>query len=150
MQPPNRFDKLTIKWLLILIIAISFIGFLDATYLTIQHYQAGILPCVGFTGCEQVTTSKYATLGNIPIALFGAIYYLIILLSGLIFFDTKKDKVLLVLSYLPIAGFAVSLFLLYLQLFVIHALCTYCVISLSTSTLLFILGLMVLKFKSLN
>lgn len=135
------------KWLLTLIVVISFIGFLDAAYLTIQHYQAGIIPCVGFTGCEQVTTSKYATLWNVPIALFGAVYYLIILLSAIFFVDTKNRKALLILSFLPMAGFAASLVLVYLQIFVIKALCTYCVVSALSSTILFILGLKLIRVR---
>lgn len=80
-----------------------------------------------------------------PVSLIGAIYYLTILISTLLFVDTKNTKALLALSYLPVAGFAVSLLLVFLQLFVIQAICFYCVISAISSTLLFILGLKILK-----
>jgi len=135
------------KWILIAIIIISFIGFLDAAYLTVQHYQEGILPCVVFEGCEQVTNSKYSTIFNIPISLLGAAYYLVIFLSAVVFWESKKDKALLVISYLPIGGFVISVFLLYLQLFVIKAICTYCVVSIITSTMLFILGLRLINVR---
>lgn len=140
MQPPS-------KWLLILMILISFIGFFDATFLTIQHYRDGILPCVVFEGCEQVTTSKYSTIGNIPISLFGMIYYLIILISTIIYFDNKNKKAFLLIGYFPVVGFVISMFLLYLQLFIIKALCTYCLVSIISSTILFVLGLNLLKLK---
>ena len=135
------------KWILIAIIIISFIGFLDAAYLTVQHYQEGILPCVVFEGCEQVTNSKYSTIFNIPISLLGAAYYLVIFLSAVVFWESKKDKALLVISYLPIGGFVISVFLLYLQLFVIKAICAYCVVSIITSTMLFILGLRLINVR---
>src|SRR3989344_3854033 len=135
------------KWILIAIIIISFIGFLDAAYLTVQHYQEGILPCVVFEGCEQVTNSKYSTIFNIPISLLGAAYYLVIFLSAVVFWESNKDKALLVISYLPIGGFVISVFLLYLQLFVIKAICTYCVVSIITSTMLFILGLRLINVR---
>ena len=136
------------KGLLIAIIIISFIGFLDASYLTVQHYNQGIIPCVVFQGCEQVTTSKYSTIGDVPISLFGVIYYLAIFISAIIFFDSKKDKTLFILGYLPIAGFVASMFLLFLQIFVIKALCIYCIISVLTSTILFVLGLKVLQLRN--
>ena len=136
------------KWLLLLIILASFLGFLDASYLTVQHYRDGILPCIGFTGCEQVTTSKYSSIGSVPISLLGGLYYLVIFISAIIFWDTKNNKALKVISYLPIVGFITSIFLLYLQLFVIHAICTYCVVSLITSTLLFVFGLKAIKLKT--
>ena len=132
------------RWVLIVIVIVSFIGFLDAAYLTIQHYNDSILPCVVFEGCEQVTNSKYSAIFNIPISLFGAVYYLVILISGIIFWDTKNAKTLLALVYLPIAGFAISMFLLYLQLFVIKAICAYCMVSVISSIILFILGLKVI------
>lgn len=147
-----------LSWFLIAIVVVSFIGFLDATYLTIQHYNEGILPCVVFEGCEQVTTSKFSTVAGVPISLFGVAFYLTILISTIIFWDpikslrdhgasTKKDKALLALGYLPIAGFAISMLLLYLQLFVIKAICAYCVVSIISSTLLFILGLKVIHIQ---
>lgn len=128
--------------------AISFVGFFDAVYLTIQHYQNGIPPCYGFQGCDLVLTSRYSTVRGVPISLIGAIYYLAIFISGIWFIDSKNSKALSVLAYLPMGGFAVSLLLLYLQVFVIKAVCDYCVISAASSTVLFILGLKVLKFKN--
>ena len=130
------------------ILAVSFIGFFDAAYLTVQHYQQGIVPCIVFEGCEEVLASKYAQVGGIPTSLIGAIYYLAIFISTLLFVDRKNPFALKVIGYLPIAGFTVSLFLVYLQIFVIKAICTYCVVSAVSSTILFVLGLKVLKFKS--
>ena len=148
VQLPNKNLKpsnLGLGWVLIAFMAISFIGFLDAAYLTIQHYNEGILPCVVFEGCEEVTTSKFSTVAGIPISLFGAGYYLTILISAITFWDSKNRKAFLVIAYLPMAGFAISIFLLYLQLFVIKAICAYCVVSIISSALLFILGLLALK-----
>jgi uncharacterized membrane protein len=135
------------KWLIILFICLSFVGFLDAAYLTVEHYTQGILPCYVFKGCEKVTTSQYSTLAGVPISLFGAIYYLTIFISGILFLDTKSQKWLSVLGYLPILGFLASLGLIYLQLFVIKAICLYCVISAISSTTLFIMGLYLLRLK---
>jgi len=120
---------------------------LDAAYLTIQNYSQGILPCVIFEGCDQVLTSQYAKVGNIPISLVGAIFYLAIFISGILFVDNKSPRALMVLGYLPIVGFITSLALVYLQIFIIKALCIYCLVSAISSTILFLLGLKVLKLR---
>lgn len=122
-------------------IVFALIGFLDASYLTIQHYNNGILPCYVFTGCDLVTSSSYAVVAGIPISLLGAIYYLAIIISGILYLDTGIKKALRVLINLPIVGFLATLWLLFLQLFVIKAICFYCVISAITSTFIFILAL---------
>jgi len=108
--------------LLVRILAI--IGFADAVFLTTQHYLGEIPPCSVVEGCETVLTSPYATILGIPVALFGALFYLAILF--------KPSRLLAFL------GFLASLTLLYLQLFVIKAICLYCLISLVTSTGIFI------------
>ena len=131
------------KLILAGILFFSLVGFLDATYLTIQHYGRGILPCYVFEGCDKVITSSYATIKGVPISLFGAIYYLTVLASLILFFDTENKKILRILIYLPVLGFAVSIFLLFLQIFIIKAICFYCIISLISSTALFILGLLI-------
>lgn len=144
-RPAQDRPSLLSKWRPMAMLVFSFIGFVDATYLTIQHYSQGILPCVLFKGCDQVLTSPYAVIKGLPISLWGAIYYLTIFLAAIFFIDTKSRKSLLILSFLPIAGFVASLVLVYLQIFVIKALCTYCVVSALSSTILFFLGLQVWK-----
>lgn len=128
------------KALVIAFIIVSFLGFLDASYLTIEHYKGALLPCVVFKGCEQVTTSAYSKVFGLPLALYGAAYYLFILLVSVFYVDTKNSFAFKILKYMPVAGFLASAYFVYLQLFVIHAICTYCVISATTSTTLFILS----------
>src|SRR3989338_6923952 len=128
------------KALVIVFIIVSFLGFLDASYLTVEHYRNALLPCIIFKGCEQVTTSAYSKVFGLPLALYGAAYYLFMLLVSVFYFDTKNKWVFNILKYLPVTGFLASAYFVYLQLFVIHALCTYCVISAITSTTLFILS----------
>ena len=65
---------------------VSFFGFLDATYLTINHYQGKIPPCSIVVGCEIVTTSRYSLFLNIPVALIGAIYYLTVFVLTVLYF----------------------------------------------------------------
>ena len=123
-------------------IIISFLGFLDATFLTAEHYFGTLLNCPFFSGCERVTTSPYAVIGGIPVALIGVIYYLLIFILSVAYFDTKQKRALIFAIYLTPLGLIASLWFLYLQIFVIKALCFYCLISTTTSILLFVLGLL--------
>src|SRR3989344_1549030 len=124
----------------------AFIGFADAAYLTAKHYAGLIPPCSLVNGCETVLTSPYATVAwNIPIALVGAVYYLMLVISGVAYLDTKNTAVLKSAAYFTVAGFLTSLVLVSLQFFVIQALCLYCIASAITSMLLFILGIVILR-----
>lgn len=118
---------------------IAFIGFLDATYLTSAHYGAADLVCGEAGGCDIVTTSEYATVFGIPVALGGVFYYFSILLLSLLFIDTKNKKFLLPIVFLTPLGFLASGWFVYLQLYVINAICYYCMGSALSSTILFLL-----------
>ena len=135
------------KWIVFTLIVVSLIGFLDATYLTAKHYLGTPLECSIFEGCEQVTTSQYATIFNIPVALGGAVYYLFIFILLIAYLDTKRNWLISVIPPITIIGFIASVWFVYLQLFVIKAICIYCLISAFTSTTLFLLGLFVLKLQ---
>ncbi|MBI2669548.1 MAG: vitamin K epoxide reductase family protein [Candidatus Yanofskybacteria bacterium] len=129
------------KWLLISFVLVSFTGFLDSSFLSLEHYNRGILPCYIFSGCDEVTASRYATVAGVPISLAGATFYLSILIAAIFYLDTKNAKALKILKFLPAVGFLASLWLLFLQFFIIKAICFYCILSLVSSTMLFILGL---------
>ncbi|MBT7229003.1 vitamin K epoxide reductase family protein [Candidatus Parcubacteria bacterium] len=125
-------------------IVVALVGLLDAVFLTVKHYT-GDISCSLITGCQEVLSSSYSVIFGIPTALLGAGYYIVILLAALIYAEQKKGLMLKVLSYLPTLGFLFSLWLIYLMMFVIEALCQYCLLSAMTSTLLFIFSLILIK-----
>jgi len=133
------------KYLVWGFIIFSFIGFLDATYLTSQHFLGTEVKCIITTGCEEVTNSKYSVVFGVPLALLGALYYLTVLVLSLAYADTQAKKIMVLMPFLTATGFLASVYLVYLQLFVIDAICFYCMMSAGTSTLLFILGIITLK-----
>ncbi len=133
------------KWLPVSFTVFSLLGFLDAAYLTVKHYLGTPIPCSLLQGCEKVTTSQYATIGGVPVALFGAVYYLFVFILTVIYFDTGKTRILSFLGRFSFFGFLASAYFLYLQFFVIGAICVYCIGSALTSTILFVLGLLVLR-----
>jgi len=57
---------------------VALLGFVDATYLTVEHYRGVVPPCTT-AGCEIVLTSEYSVLFGVPTALFGSVYYFLIL-----------------------------------------------------------------------
>ncbi|MEX1061832.1 MAG: vitamin K epoxide reductase family protein [Patescibacteria group bacterium] len=119
-----------------LILALAILGFLDAVYLTAQHYLGFTLTCP-ITGCSAVLKSSYAAFLGFPISLYGAFYYLAILVSAVAYLDTRKEVFLLGAALITIPGFLITLYLIYLQLFVINSICLYCLISATTTTALF-------------
>lgn len=108
---------------------LSFLGFLDSTYLTIQHYKNIIPPCSIAHGCEKVLTSQFATIFNIPIALLGTIFYITAILFLILFIESKKRIFLNLLFILSGIASIVSIILITIQIFYIHAICQYCMVS---------------------
>jgi len=122
------------RLILVLIAVFAFLGFLDATYLTIKHYH-GVLPPCSVSGCENVLTSRYATVGTLPISLLGSVYYLLVMgLSILKALNPKFEIRILVL--LIFSGFFVSVILFLIQALIIHSFCQYCLFSEAVSILL--------------
>lgn len=120
--------------------AVSFIGFLDALYLSIERMRGGKVICVILDGCDKVTTSLYSTLLNVPVAYLGALYYVSIFILAVWFLAVKKEQIIRLMSYMTGAGFLASTWFVYLQVFIIKSICLYCMISAMTSGTLFVLG----------
>lgn len=138
-------------FILVLWLLVALIGFIDAVYLTASHYQGGAVSCSITKKCDIVLTSSYATVFDIPIALGGAVYYLLMFLGGFLYYDRKKENILKFLAWFSSVGFLFSIYLLFIQASIIKAFCQYCLLSAFSSTLLFVLGLVVLiKFKKIN
>ncbi|MBI2096625.1 MAG: vitamin K epoxide reductase family protein [Candidatus Sungbacteria bacterium] len=125
------------KLLSILFLVFASLGFLDAAYLAAKYYNGTPVECSLLNGCEAVTTSPYAAIGGVSIALLGAIYYFVLLLLGFMYLDSPKRSTLLTLVAITAAGFLASLRFVYLQVFVIKALCGYCLLSALSTTVLF-------------
>ena len=138
-----------LKIVVIAFIVLSAIGFLDATYLTIEHHKGRVPPCA-IQGCEIVLTSGQSKIIGVPVALLGSLYYLAVLIMSIIYLESGKVSVLRFASFFTIIGIIVSAYFVYLQLFVIHQICQYCLISAGTSTALFGFGVWVRKIIKLS
>ncbi len=130
-------------------LATALFGFFDATYLAISHFTGSSLSCALFKGCDIVTSSAYSTFFGVPVALAGSLYYLAVFLGTIAAIDMRNALLLRGITYATAVGFVGSLYFLYLQLFVIHALCQYCILSLVACTVLFASSFVVRKYSSL-
>lgn len=136
----------TANVLAVLIIAVAGIGVIDATYLTAKYFSGGPIPCSLLNGCEKVTTSAYATLGGVPVALLGALFYLAMLSAAVLFRETGRPFYARLLLGGGGIGFLFSLWLVGVQVFILDALCLYCLVSAGTSTALLVLTLGLFRF----
>jgi len=114
---------------------LTLIGLCDALYLTVQHIAGRGAECGYFASCDRVLTSSYATVSGVPIALFGALaYFTAFSLATLAAFDYARARMLLTL--LVAVMFLFTLWLLFVQAFVLRAFCDYCLLSAATILLL--------------
>lgn len=127
---PNK-----IAWAYLFAALVSLIGLGDAIYLTIQDLTGETLRCTVISGCSEVLGSKYAHIGSIPLASLGALaYFAFFSLAILAAFGYSLARPLLLI--LVSVMFLMSLWLLYLQAFVIHHFCQYCLLSAAVTTVL--------------
>jgi uncharacterized membrane protein len=118
----------SIAWTFLISALISLVGLGDAIYLTVQDLTGQTVRCTIVSGCNEVLSSPYAHIGPIPLAVLGAIaYFTVFSLSILAAFGYGFTKPLL--AVLIAAMFLTTLWLLYLQAFVIHHFCQYCLLS---------------------
>ena len=98
-------------------------GLAIAGYLTWVHFDDAALVCIAGGGCETVQKSEYAEIAGVPVAILGLGAYTTLLV--LIAWDTPNAR--LGAAVLAFVGFLFSMYLLVLQLFVIDAVCAWCV-----------------------
>src|SRR5947207_5672628 len=107
---------------------VSLIGLADAIYLTIEHVTGQSVRCTITSGCSEVLSSPYAVVRGFPLALVGAVaYFTVFALATLAAFPYKLVDRLL--TFIVLLMFLTTLWLLYLQAFVIRHFCQYCLLS---------------------
>lgn len=103
-------------------------GLADATFLTVAHLTGDDAVCGSLAGCSKVLGSVYATTAGIPTATFGAVaYFTVFSLAILAAFGHAWVRAFLI--GVVALMFAASLYFLYLQAFVLHAFCPFCLLS---------------------
>jgi uncharacterized membrane protein len=107
--------------------ALALAGLGIATYLLAVRVLGEAPACGPIKGCETVAASEYATIAGIPVALFGVLFS-VVLLGACLAWWRRADRRALYAAYgLGLAGILAVLYLTYLELFVIEAICVWCV-----------------------
>jgi uncharacterized membrane protein len=123
---------------------LALVGLFVALYLWL--YKAGYIGTLacGTGSCETVQLSRWATLLSLPVAAWGVGYYAVVFaVAFLLIQDRWAASQRLPLALLLLTGWGVvfSAWLTYLELFVIHAICRWCVVSAVIAVALFALAL---------
>ncbi len=126
------------------IAVLSLIGLLISGYLLLHRLGlVGQLICGAGGACETVQTSRWATQLGVPVPVFGVGGYLVLLVLALAGMQPGMADRRISLALLVLSGVAVAFtaYLTYLEAFVIHAWCRYCVGSAIVIVLIFLLSI---------
>ncbi len=133
-------------------IGLAILGTLVSIYMTIFKLTENASMCLGNGGCSVVNSSIYSEVSGIPVALVGVAGYLAIL--ALLLTENRisllKQNGPLLIFGLSLVGFIFTLYLVYVEIALIHALCPFCVTSQITMTILFILSVILLVRQPSN
>jgi uncharacterized membrane protein len=114
--------------LYIVVAIVSLAGLADAGYLTLQALTGETTVCGGSPDCFRVLGSSYAKVAGIPVAAFGLLaYFSVFSFATFAAFGYARARLFLTLTVG--AMFVVTLWFLYVQTFVLHAYCRYCLFS---------------------
>jgi uncharacterized membrane protein len=112
-------------------------GIAVAVYITIADAGGGAPTCLaGGGGCETVANSSYSHLAGINVAVFGIAGYAMLLIASVL----RSDAARFAGFGLALVGFGFSVYLTYIELFKIEAICQWCVASAVLMTILLVLG----------
>jgi uncharacterized membrane protein len=132
---PPADSQQPLRWPYLATAVLSLVGLGDALYLTIQDLTGQSLRCTIVSGCSEVLSSAYAHIGPVPLAVLGAFaYFTVFGLAILAAFGYRFAPPLL--TALVCVMFLMTVWLLYLQAFVIHHFCQYCLLSAAVTTTL--------------
>jgi uncharacterized membrane protein len=110
----------------IILAVLDTVGLLVAGYLSVVELGGGVPVCGPIKGCEEVARSEYAFIGPIPVAVFGVILSAVLLVLALAWWKTDIYGLLLAHYGLSLVGVIFDGYFLYLQVFVIGAVCIWC------------------------
>jgi len=124
-------------------IALAILGLLVSIYMTIYKITSNDNMCLGSGDCSTVNASRYAEVNGIPVALIGVLGYAAII--GIHWLERKneffEDNGSMILFGISLIGFLFTLWLVYVEIALIKALCPFCVTSQITMTIIFILSI---------
>ena len=128
---------------------LALVGCFVALYLWLNALGVGGPLQCGTGGCDTVQTSRWAVFLGLPVAFYGVVGYFVILVVALAALRPAalvQRKWNLVLVGLASVGVLFTVYLTYLELFVIHAICRWCVVSAIIITAIWVVAVVSLRF----
>ena len=123
-------------------IALVIIGLAVSVYMTIYKISGNDGMCLGSGDCSTVNASRFSEVNGIPVAVFGIVGYSAILI--VLFYESKneffKRNGTLLAFGMSLTGFLFTLWLVYVELVLLKAICPFCVTSQVSMTLIFIIA----------
>ncbi len=130
------------KWLYRASLAFVIVGLLVSIYMTIYKVTGNNGMCLGSGDCSTVNASRYSAVNGIPVAAIGILGYLAIL--GVHLFEDRnpffKQNGTLLIFGMALTGFIFTVWLIYVELALLKAICPFCVTSQVAMTIIFILA----------
>jgi uncharacterized membrane protein len=127
----------------IILAVLDVVGLLVAGYLSVVELRGEAPSCGIFTGCEEVARSQYNNFLGIPVAVFGVVLSIVLLSLALAWWRTDVYGLLLGHYGLSLVGVMFDGWFLYLQVFVIKAVCIWCITYEVSLLLRFLIALVV-------
>jgi uncharacterized membrane protein len=128
---------------------LALVGLFVALYLWLHALgYGGAIKCGASGGCETVQTSQWAVFLGLPVAFYGVVGYLgvlVVSVAALRPAALPQRQWNVLLAAMASVGFGFTIYLTYLELFVIHAICRWCVGSAVIITAIWIVAVMSLK-----
>lgn len=128
-----------------ILLVVGILGIILSAFLWYSHLTVKVIGCLT-GGCEAVLSSPYAKIFGVPIAAMGVAYYVGVLILAL--FRMFDDRAILVRFFswgTSLVGIFFSGYYFYLELYKIHAICSWCKVSTTLTIVLFVLALMEIK-----
>lgn len=126
-RPAGRSLGLAVVGLLSAAILLAAGGMAIASYLTVVHFADEPIVCSSIGDCELVNGSTYADVAGVPVATMGAVAYAAMLLLSAAALLRREPLLVLGAWAVAVGSFAFSMYLTYIELFVLDAICVWCV-----------------------
>lgn len=110
-----------------ILVILAVLGIAIAGYLAATKLSGEIPVCGPLRGCETVNTSEYSEIMGVPVALFGVAYSVVALVASAFWWWAGDRRALYLLYGMGLLGLLAVAYLTYLELFVIGAVCVWCV-----------------------
>ncbi len=124
----------------LVITVLAVLGIFAAGYLTWSHFSGVPVYCGGSNSCELVNNSRFAFIGRVPVSLIGLMGYLVVLVLSLIPHKEDRQWPALLIFGGALIGVMLQWYLFGIEVFVLHAICYWCVTSQTLITLIFLLS----------